>query len=142
MNVSLFNLLGYASPAMMSLLVAGAIIHSCRTPGNNAPGNVPLTWKVIVLCMSHGLIAAEVYWHLITGGWLSAHYHWDDPDNINLMMAVFEVVAAAVTVALLISRRRFFYRLLIDLMFIQLLLAVVMAGLVLLFVLTWKPKMF
>lgn len=140
--MSLFNMLGYASPVLMSLLVAGAIIHSCRTPVNIAPGNVPLTWKAIVLCVSHGLIATEVYWHLINGGWLAAHYHWDDPDNINLVMAIFEALAAAVTVALLISRRRFFYRLLIDLMFIQLLLAVVMAGLVLLFVLTWKSKMF
>jgi len=140
--MSLFNMLGYASPVLMTLLVAGAIIHACRTPANTAPGNVPLTWKVIVLCVSHGLIAAEVYWHLINGGWLAVHYHWDDPDNINLVMAVFEALAAVVTVALLIFRSRFLYRLLIDLMLIQLLLAVVMAGLLLLFVFTWKPKMF
>lgn len=142
MNMSLFNILGYASPIMMALLVAGAIAHSRHVAGNNSVNKVVLTWKTILLCIVHGLIAAIVYWHLITGGWLTEHYSWDDPDNINLVMAIFEAVTVATVIALLISRGRFIYRLLIDLMFIQILLAVVMGGLVLLFVLTWKPKMF
>ena len=143
MSPSLFNLLGYACPVVMALLVAGAITHSLLASRKTPPRQPPRTWKIIVLCLFHGLIATGVYWHLITGGWLtSEHYQWGDPNNINLVLAVFEAMAVATAIMLLALKKRFVYLLAVDFMVVQLLLVAVMGALLVLFILTWKPGMY
>ena len=131
--MSLFNMLGYASPAVdvtaccrgdhsFAFAARPGILH--RATGRSR-GRVILLLREPWIDRGRGVLAFDQ--RGLAGRALSLG---STLTIINLMMAVFEALAAAVTVALLISRRRFFYRLLIDLMLIQLLLAVVMAGLV------------
>jgi uncharacterized membrane protein len=43
--------------------------------------------KAASFSMIHSIAAAAVYYHLLTGGWLSAHYSLDDPNVVNLILA-------------------------------------------------------
>ena len=82
-----------------------------------------------------------VYWYLISGGWLTNHYHLNDPNVINLVLAIFEPIAVLSVLAYWIKEKPFTYRLLSICATVQLLIGVGFALFILLFVLTWKPKL-
>jgi hypothetical protein len=91
--------------------------------------------------MIHSIAAAAVYYHLITGGWLTAHYSLDDPNVVNLILATFEPLAILSVIAYWIWRTRFLYRLLVILCLAQLLIGIGSAIFILVFMLSWHPKM-
>ena len=136
------EILALGLPVLVALMVAAGIVHAWYAARKTAPDERFFRPRVIIVCLLHLLFAGAVYWHLITGGWLATSYHWNDPDDINLVLAVFEALCAVVVVALVVGRKRFFYKLLVDLLVIQLILAVGLLILLLLFVLTWQPRMF
>ncbi|MEY2558049.1 MAG: hypothetical protein QOE34_1474, partial [Verrucomicrobiota bacterium] len=42
--------------------------------------------KAVALSIFHVIAATVVYWHLITGGWLTNHYQLNDPNIVNLVL--------------------------------------------------------
>jgi hypothetical protein len=88
------------------------------------------------------LIAAVfVYWHLITGGWLTNHYRIDDPNIVNLVLAIFEPITIVSVIAYWVWRKSFLYRLISILFLVQILIGAGFLIFILLFMLTWHPKM-
>jgi hypothetical protein len=97
--------------------------------------------KAVSFSMIHAIAAAFVYYHLITGGWLTAHYSLDDPNVVNLILAIFEPLAVLSVIAYWTWRTRFLYRLLVILCLAQLLIGIGSAIFILVFMLSWHPKM-
>ena len=88
------------------------------------------------------LIAAmAVYRYLVTGGWLTNHYQLNDPNIVNLILAIFEPIAFVCVMAYWVWRRSFLYRLVFILALIQILIGASFLIFILLFMLTWHPKM-
>jgi len=77
----------------------------------------------------------------VTGGWLTNHYQLDDPNTINLALAIFEPIAIVSVIAYWIWRKSFLYRLMSILALIQILVGAGFLIFILLFALTWHPKM-
>jgi len=100
-----------------------------------------LKTKAIVYSAVNLIGAILVYRYLITGGWLTNHYQLNDPNIVNLVLAIFEPIVVAGIVAYWIWRTRLFYRLLFFLFLAQLLVGAGFLGFILLFFITWKPKM-
>jgi hypothetical protein len=97
--------------------------------------------KAVLFSVVQLIAAVFVYWHLITGGWLTNHYQINDPNIVNLMLAIFEPVAVVSVIAYWIWRKSFLYRLISILFLVQILIGAGFLILFLLFVLTWHPKM-
>jgi hypothetical protein len=97
--------------------------------------------KAALISMLHILAAGAVYRHLITGGWLTNVYHLDDPNIINLVLAVFEPVAIASVLAYWLWRRPLLYRLIFILCVVQIMIGAGFLLFLLLFALSWHPKM-
>jgi hypothetical protein len=89
----------------------------------------------------HVVTATAVYRYLITGGWLTNHYQLNDPNIVNLVLAIFEPIAVLSVIAYWLSRRPFLYRLISILFLIQLLIGVGFLIFILLFMFTWHPKL-
>src|SRR6476661_8274561 len=89
----------------------------------------------------HIVAATAVYRYLITGGWLTNHYQLNDPNIVNLALAIFEPIAVLGVIAYWIWRTRFLYRLLFILFLAQLVVGAGFLAFILLFFVTWKPKM-
>jgi hypothetical protein len=85
--------------------------------------------------------ALWVYRYLITGGWLTKHYQLNDPNIVNLVLAIFEPIAIVGVIAYWIFRTRSLYRLLSILFLAQLIVGAGFLVFILLFFITWKPKM-
>ena len=98
-------------------------------------------WKPILFSVVHVLAAAAVYRHLVTGGWLTNHYHLNDPNIVNLLLAIFEPIAVLSVIAYWIARRPFLYRLMSVLGLVQVVIGVGFLIFLLLFALSWHPKM-
>jgi hypothetical protein len=98
-------------------------------------------WKPILFSAVHVLAAAAVYRYLITGGWLTNHYQLNDPNIVNLLLAIFEPIAILSVIAYWIARRPFLYRLMFILFLVQVLIGVGFLFFLLLFAITWHPKM-
>jgi len=96
----------------------------------------PIIYSIVIL-----MGAAWVYWYLVTGGWLTNRYHLDDPNIVNLALAILEPAAVISVAAYWIWRRRFLYRLLFAFFVIQLLIGAGFLAFILFFFFTWKPKM-
>ena len=79
--------------------------------------------KAGLISVVHLVAATWVYRYLITGGWLTNHYHLNDPNIVNLALAIFEPIAIVNVIAYWLWRKPFLYRLLSIL------------------VLTWHPRM-
>lgn len=99
------------------------------------------TSKAALISVVHLVAAALVYRHLITGGWLTNHYQLNDPNIVNLALAIFEPIAIASVIAYWLLRKRFLYRLISILCLVQLLIGAGFLIFILLFALTWHPKM-
>jgi len=97
--------------------------------------------KVMVCSIGHLTAAAAVYWHLIKGGWLTNHYQLNDPNIVNLALAIFEPVAVVSVIALWIRRTPSLRRLMLILGVIQILIGVGFVLFFLIFAITWHPKM-
>jgi len=124
-------------PALIALMVVTAAVHAWR--GRHAqfhPG-----WRSVIAPLIHLLLAGTAYWNLAKAGWLTATYHWNDPDDINLVLALFEGLCALAVFAFAAFRTTFLSKLLNGLLVIQLILAVSIFALVMYVVLTWKPRM-
>jgi hypothetical protein len=85
--------------------------------------------------------ATAVYWYLVTGGWLTNHYQLNDPNIINLVLAIFEPIAILIVIAYWVWRKSLLYRLLSILALVQILVGAGSLIFILLFMLTWHPKM-
>ncbi len=101
----------------------------------------PPRWKVILFSAVHVLAALAVYRYLVTGGWLTNQYHLNDPNIVNLVLAIFEPIALLSVIACWVGRSPSFYRLMSILFLFQVLVGAGFLLFFLLFALTWHPKM-
>jgi hypothetical protein len=60
-----------------------------------------------LISVVHVTVATAVYRHLITGGWLTNHYQLDDPNIVNLVLAIFEPIAIVGVIAYWLWRKSF-----------------------------------
>jgi hypothetical protein len=102
---------------------------------------MPISTKAVLCSIVHLIAAVAVYWFLITGGWLTNQYHLNDPNIVNLLLAIFEPIAVLSVIAYWIGRTPFFRRLMSILFVIQILIGGGFLLFLLLFVMTWHPKM-
>jgi hypothetical protein len=135
-------ILALGIPALVAVMVAGSIAHAWAAAKKLPPEQPLFRPKVGIICVLHLLCAGGVYRLLITGGWLTNHYRWDDPDDFNLVLAIFEPLCVAAVLALVIGRRAFLYKLLVDLLIVQIIVSAGLLILLLLFVLTWHAGMY
>jgi hypothetical protein len=98
-------------------------------------------WKAILLTAVHVVTAAAVYRYLISGGWLTNHYQLNDPNIVNLLLAIFEPIAVLSVMAYWIGRNGSLYRLMFILFVVQLLIGAGFLAFLLFFAITWHPKM-
>ncbi|PYJ11043.1 MAG: hypothetical protein DMF06_04070 [Verrucomicrobia bacterium] len=89
----------------------------------------------------HIVAATAVYRYLITGGWLTNHYQLNDPNIVNLVLAIFEPIAVLCVIAYWLLRKPGLYRLIFILGLVQLLIGAGFVAFILFFALTWHPKM-
>ena len=97
--------------------------------------------KPIIYSIVNLVGAAWVYRHLITGGWLQERYHLDDPNIVNLILAILEPIAVVIVIGYWICRTRLLNRILFSFFLFQLLVGAGFVAFTLLFFLTWKPRM-
>jgi hypothetical protein len=100
-----------------------------------------LRLKASLFSTVHVVAAIAVYRYLVTGGWLTNHYQLNDPNIINLVLAIFEPIAIVGVIAYWLWRKSFLYRLMSILALIQILIGAGFLIFILLFMLTWHPKM-
>src|SRR5450755_2258114 len=110
-------------------------------PKERQPPRLSPKLKATVISVIHLVAAAAVYQYLITGGWLTNRYQLNDPNIVNLALAIFEPIAVVSVIAYWLFRKPFLYRLLSILCLIQILIGSGFLIFILLFVLTWHPKM-
>jgi hypothetical protein len=97
--------------------------------------------KACLISIIHVVAAVAIYRHLIKGGWLTNQYHLDDPNIVNLVLAIFEPIAVSSVIAYWVWRKPITYRLMLILCVIQVLIGAGFLLFLLLFALTWKPRM-
>jgi len=97
--------------------------------------------KAILISLVHVIAATAVYRYLITGGWLTNHYRLNDPNIVNLALAIFEPIAVMSVIAFWIWRTASLRRLISILFVIQILIGAGFLLFFLFFALTWHPKM-
>lgn len=97
--------------------------------------------KVTLISVVHLIAATAVYRHLITGGWLTNHYQLNDPNIVNLALAIFEPIAIVSVIAYWLLRKPFLYRLISILCLVQILIGAGFLIFILLFAFTWHPKL-
>jgi hypothetical protein len=99
------------------------------------------TLKAGLISVVHVVAATAVYRYLITGGWLTNRYQLNDPNIVNLALALFEPIAVVSVIAYWLLRKQFLYRLISILCLVQILIGAGFLAFILLFALTWHPKM-
>jgi hypothetical protein len=97
--------------------------------------------KAGIFSVVHVVAAGFVYRYLITGGWLTNRYQINDPNIVNLVLAIFEPIAIVSVIAYWIWRKSFLYRLMSILALVQIIVGGGFLILILLFMLLWHPKM-
>jgi hypothetical protein len=102
---------------------------------------MPISGKAVFYSIGHLIAAAAVYWFLITGGWLTNRYHLDDPNIVNLLLAIFEPIAVLSVIAYWIWRTPSLRRSMFILFVIQILIGAGFVLFFLFFAITWHPKM-
>ena len=96
----------------------------------------PIVYSAVIV-----IGAVAVYRLLASGGWLTHSYQLNDPNIINLVLAIFEPIAILVVIAYWIWRTPLLYRLLFIFFVVQLLVGVGFLAFFLFFVATWKPRL-
>ncbi len=97
--------------------------------------------KAIVYSAVNLIGAIWVYQYLITGGWLTNRYQLNDPNIVNLLLAIFEPIAVIGVVAYWIWRTRSLYRSLFILFVVQLVIGAGFLAFILFFFFTFKAKL-
>jgi hypothetical protein len=100
-----------------------------------------LRLKASLISAVNVVAAIAVYRYLVTGGLLTNRYRLNDPNIINLLLAIFEPIAIVGVIAYWLWRKSFLYRLISILALIQILVGAGFLIFILLFMLTWHPKM-
>jgi hypothetical protein len=102
---------------------------------------MPSPLRAGLISVVHVTVATAVYRYLITGGWLTNYYQLNDPNIVNLLLAIFEPIAVLAVLAYWISRKQSLYRLISILCFVQIIIGVGFLAFILLFMFTWHPKL-
>ncbi len=102
---------------------------------------MPPKLKVGMITLVHMIAAVAIYRYLITGGWLTNHYQLNDPNIVNLVLAIFESIAILSVIAYWLVRKPGLYRLMSILCFVQILIGAGFLAFILLFLFTWHPKL-
>jgi hypothetical protein len=102
---------------------------------------MPVSAKPVLYSIVHLIAASAVYRYLISGGWLTNRYHLNDPNIVNLVLAIFEPIAIISVIAYWIGRTAFLYRLMSLLCLVQVVIGIGFLVFILFFALTWHPKM-
>jgi hypothetical protein len=103
---------------------------------------VPTKIKALLYSVITLAAAAFIYWHLYTGGWLTnPYYRLNDPDIVNLVLAIVEPLMALAVIAYWLRPTRTFYRLLFASFILQLLICAGFAAFLIFFALTWHPRL-
>ncbi|MDQ6623571.1 MAG: hypothetical protein M3Y86_08815 [Verrucomicrobiota bacterium] len=97
--------------------------------------------KAALFSLLHVIAATVVYWHLITGGWLTNTYQLGDANIVNLLLAIFEPIAVVSVIVYWLGRTRVLYRIMSILALAQILIGLGFLLFLLLFVVFWHPKM-
>jgi hypothetical protein len=97
--------------------------------------------KAGLITLIHVVAATAVYRYLITGGWLTNHYQLNDPNIVNLVLAIFEPIAIVSVIAYWLLRKPALYRLISILCLVQILIGAGFLVFILLFMFTWHPKL-
>jgi hypothetical protein len=98
--------------------------------------------KPIVYSFFVVVAGLTIYRHLYIGGWLTnPYYHLNDPDIVNLFLAILEPIMILVIPAFWLSRSRLMYRILFITFLLQLLICLGFAVVIGLFVMAWKPRL-
>ena len=117
--LGLYQAAGKAFVVLLLLLIIAAAIHSFLSSRGISAAENPSKARALFVSSGHVLIAIGVYWHLITGGWLAQSPAWNDPNIINLALALLEAIAVGSVLAFWIWPRPFLYRFMADLLVIQ-----------------------
>jgi hypothetical protein len=118
--------------------LVGRILSLAEEPDDLIPR---LRTKPIIYSIVNLIAAAWVYRFLVTGGWLTNHYQWNDPNIVNLILAIVEPAAVLAVIAYWIWRTPSLYRLLFILFVVQLVIGAGFVAFIGFFFFTWKPKM-
>lgn len=97
--------------------------------------------KAGLITLVHVVAATAVYRYLVTGGWLTNHYQLNDPNIVNLVLAIFEPIAIVSVIAYWLLRKPALYRLISILCLVQILIGAGFLVFILLFMFTWHPKL-
>lgn len=97
--------------------------------------------KPIIYSVINLVIAGWVLSFLRTGGWLTHHYAWNDPNTVNFFLTILQPVIILTVIAYWIRRTVGLYKALFISFVIQLIVAAGLVALFAFFFLTWKPKM-
>ena len=97
--------------------------------------------RAIVYSAINVVAASAVYWHLIKGGWLTNHYELNDPNIVNLGLAIFEPIAVVCVAAYWILRTSILRRMLVLLGAVQILIGTGFLVFFVIFAMTWHPRM-
>lgn len=102
---------------------------------------MPISRRAILYSVVHLVAAVLVYRHLISGGWLTNHYQLNDPNIVNLGLAIFEAIAVLCVIVFWIFQRPAFQRVMAILCLMQVVIGAGFLIFFVLFALTWHPKM-
>ena len=97
--------------------------------------------KPVIYTLVNVTVAVWVLRLLRSGGWLTHHYEWNDPNTINFLLMLIEPVVLLGVIAYWIWRTARLYRLLFVSFVLQLVVAAGFLALFVFFFLTWKPKL-
>ena len=97
--------------------------------------------KAIFFSCLQVVAAAAAYYHLVTGGWLQTHYQWNDPNIVNLLLALFEPIALVSVLVYWLWPTAALYRVLVFLSLAQVLIALGIGIFFLIFLLLWHPRL-
>jgi hypothetical protein len=87
------------------------------------------------------VIAAWVLNLLRTGGWLTHHYEWNDPNTINFVLMLLEPVVVLGVIGYWIWRTAGLYRVLFISFVLQLIVVAGFLALFAFFYFTWTPRL-
>ncbi len=97
--------------------------------------------KPVIYTLVNLIIAVWVLRLLQTGGWLTHHYEWNDPNSINFFLMLVEPVVVLGVIAYWIWRTSGLYRALFVSFVVQLVVAAGFFAFFAFFFFTYKPKL-